>query len=91
MEEEEWTVAEEVEERLGDEDNHEDRLPEEAEMKVALDVSNGFAECVRAREGGEWLDELPPRTARDEEGALGGGVGGGCGCGGKSVVLVVAW
>ena len=89
MEEEEWTVAEEVEERLGDEDNHEDRLPEEAEIKVALDVSNGFAECVRVREGREWLDELVPWMAHGEDGARGGDVGGGCGCGGKCVV--VAW
>ena len=89
-----------------EEDDHGDRVPEEAEeedeerdirvvhaevIEVALDAGGGFAECVRAREGGEWLDELAPRTARDEEGALGGGVGGGCGCGGKSVVLVVAW
>ena len=99
-------VAEEVEERPGDEDekedDHGDWVPEEVEeedeecdecvvhtdvIEVALDAGSGFVECVRAREGGEWLDELAPRTARDEEGALGGGVGGGCGCGGKYVVV----
>ena len=109
MEEEEWTVVEEAEERPGDEDgeedDHGDRVPEEAEeedeerdervvhaevTEVALEASGGFAECVRAREGGEWVDELAPWTARGEDGAV-GGVGGSCGCGGKSVVLVVAW
>ena len=93
MEEEEWTVVEEAEERPGDEDGeeeyHGDRVLEEAEIKVALDVSNGFAECVRAREGREWLDELVPWMAHGEDGARGGDVGGGCGCGGKCVV--VAW
>ena len=88
----------------GEEDDHGDRVPEEAEEKdeehdkrvvhtevieVALDAGGGFAECVRAREGGEWLDELAPWTARGEDRVRGGGIGGGCGCGGKCVV--VAW
>nr|POE67615.1 hypothetical protein CFP56_45902 [Quercus suber] len=93
VEEEEWTVAEEVEERPsnedGEKDNHGDQVPKEAEIKVALDASGGFAECVRACEGGERLDELAPWMARGEDGAHGNSVGGGCGCGGKSVV--VAW
>ena len=108
VEEEEWTVAEEVEERPRDEDgeegDHGDPMPKEVEdedeerdervvhvevIEVALDASGGFAECVREHEGGEWLDELAPWTARGEDRARGGGIGGGCGCGGKCVV--VAW
>ena len=66
----------------GEEDDHGDRVPEEAEeedkerdkrlvhtkvIEVALDAGGGFAECVRAREGGEWLDELVPwRMAKME-------------------------
>nr|POF00411.1 hypothetical protein CFP56_69593 [Quercus suber] len=80
VEEEEWTVAEEVEERPsnedGEKDDHGDQVPKEAEIKVALDASGGFAECVRACEGGERLDELAPWTARGEDGAHGNGVGG---------------
>ena len=107
MEEEEWTVGEEVEEIPGDEDgeedDHGDRVPEEAEeedeerdervvhaevTEVALEASGGFAECVRAREGGEWLGELAPWTVHGEDRVRGGGgVGGGCGCGGKCVVV----
>ena len=98
----------EVEERPGDEDgeedDHGDRVPEEAKEKdeehdkrvvhtevieVALDAGGGFAECVRAREGGEWLDELVPWTAHGEDGAHDDGIGGGSGGGGKCVV--VAW
>ena len=108
MKEKEWTVAKEVEERPGDEDgeedDHGDRVPKEAEekdderdkrvvhtevMEVALDASGGFAECVRAREGGEWLDELVPWTAHGKDGAHDGSIGSGCGGGGKCVV--VAW
>ena len=88
----------------GEEDDHGDQVPEEAEEKdeecdkhvvhtevieVALDVSGGFVECVRAREGGEWLDKLVPWTAYGKDGAHDGGIGGGCGGGGKCVV--VAW
>ena len=95
---------EEVEERAGDKDDHGDRVPEEAEeedkerdehvvhakvIEVALDAGGGFFECVRAREGGEWLDELVPWTVCGEDGERNGGVGGGCGCGRKCVV--VAW
>nr|POF23394.1 hypothetical protein CFP56_07305 [Quercus suber] len=57
VEEEEWKVTEEVEEKPGnedgEEDNHGDRVPEEAKIEVVLDVCNGFPECVRARKGGE--------------------------------------
>ena len=88
----------------GEEDDHGDRVPEEAEeedkerdkrvvhtevIEVALDAGGGFAECVRAREGGEWLDELVPWMAHGEDGVHDGGIGDGCGCGGKCVV--VAW
>ena len=89
----------------GEEDDHGDQVPEEAEeedekhdehvvhakvIEVALDVGSGFIECVRAHEGGEWLDELAPWMVHGEDGARGDdGVGGGCGCGGKCVV--VAW
>ena len=93
VEEDEWRVVEEVEERLGDEDgnkdNHGDQVPKEAEIEVALDAGSGFAKCVRACEGGEWLDELAPWTARGKDRARSGSVGGGCGCGEKCVV--VAW
>ena len=101
-------IAKEVEERPSDEDgkedDHGDRVPEEAEeedeehdkrvvhtevIEVALDAGGGFTECVRAREGGEWLDELVPWMAHGEDGAHDGGISGGCGGGGKCVV--VAW
>ena len=90
----------------GEEEDHGDWVLEEAKeadekcnervvhaevIEVALDVGGGFAECVRAREGGECLDKLTPWMARDEDGARGSGVGvgggGGCGCGGKCVVV----
>ena len=86
----------------GEEDDHGDPVPKEGEdedeerdecvvhaevIKVALDAGGGFAKCVRACEGGEWLDELAPWMARGEDGARGGGIGGGCGCGGKYVVV----
>ena len=86
-------VAEEVEERPGDEDekedDHGDWVLKEAEeedeecdecvvhtevIEVALDAGSGFAECVRACEGGEWLDELTPWMACGEDGARGGSV-----------------
>ena len=60
-------------------------------IEVVLDAGSGFVECVRAHEGGEFLDKLTPWMARDEDGARGSGVGvgggGGCGCGGKCVVV----
>ena len=73
----------------GEEDDHGDRVPEEAEeedeerdkrvvhtevIEVALDAGSGFAECVRVREEGEWLDELTPWMACGEDGARGGSV-----------------
>ena len=86
----------------GEEDNYGDRVLEEAEeedeerdehvvhaevIEVALDEGGGFTECVRAHEGGEWLDELTPWTIRGKDRVRSGGIGSGCGCGGKCVVV----
>lgn len=56
-------------------------------VEIALHSSSGFAERVRASEGGE-IEKFAPRAARGEEsisgsGGIGGDEGGWDGCGGN--------
>ena len=54
-------MPEEAEEK---DEEHDKRVVHTEVIEVALVAGGGFAECVRAREGGEWLDELVPWTAQ---------------------------